>query len=223
MAHTVRGEERCDRRRPKRGPAIGEEALRSASSARRCEDASDLLARSPAELLEGDEAAAMVVDDAQDPDGDEAEDEDEGEVGAPELTGASDADPLRPPASRLPEAGHEVPAADEDAAEGLAGRVEGEDPSGDHSQLARSEVSLLHMEPDYLLLDVIRGAVPRAVPAEGRRRREAMAEKPARVEAAQRATPLPDPAREPPPVVVDEEGEPEEELDDGEADPFVGA
>jgi hypothetical protein len=79
------------------------------------------------------------------------------------------------------------------------------------------------MEPDYLLLDVIRGAVPGAVPAEGRRRREAMAEKPARVEAAQRATPLPDPAREPPPVVVDEEGEPEEELDDGEADPFVGA
>jgi hypothetical protein len=58
------------------------------------------------------------------------------------------------------------------------------------------------MEPDDLL-DVIRGAVPGAVPAEGRRRHEAVAEKPTRVEAAEGGAPLADPARKPSPVVVD--------------------
>jgi len=88
VAHAVRGEERCDRRRAKLGHAIGKEALRSAMLLDgRGEDESDRVARSPAEPLEGDEAAAVVVDKGQDPDGDEAENEDEGEVGAPGLRG----------------------------------------------------------------------------------------------------------------------------------------
>jgi len=53
-------------------------------------------------------------------------------------------------------------------------------------------MGLLAVERDDLLPDVVRGAVPGAMPAEGRRRREAVAEKAARVEAAQGAMPPPD-------------------------------
>jgi hypothetical protein len=181
VADAVGREEGCDRRRAIRRAAIGEAALRSAILLDRCrEDVSDLHARSAAEPLECDESAAVVLDDSQDPDRDEAEHEDEGEVRAPDLTGAADADPFRPPAPRLPEGCHEVLAANEDAAKGLAGGVEAEDAAGEEAKLAGAEMGLLYMESDHLLLDVIRGAVPGAVLAQGRERREAMAEKPAR-------------------------------------------
>jgi len=73
----VLGEKRRGGSGTKRRPAIGEEALRRAVVLDGdAEDASDLRARGPAQALKGDDAAAVVVDHAQDPDGDEAEDED---------------------------------------------------------------------------------------------------------------------------------------------------
>jgi len=58
----------------------------------------DLVGGAP---LEGDEAAVPVVDDAKDPDREEPQDEDEGEVRSPELERTPDGDAPRPAAAGL--------------------------------------------------------------------------------------------------------------------------
>jgi hypothetical protein len=193
-------------------------------SNRRREGACDLCARGPADPFERDDAAAVVVDDAQDPDRDEAEDEEEGEVGAPEGERPRDRDAAGPPPSRLLEDGHEVTAADDDLAEGLAGGVEAEDAAGEEAKLAGAELGLLDVEADDLLLDVVVGAVPgSAASRPWGRRGEPVTLEPRGVEAAQGAAPPLDVAREAPAMVIGEEGEPEEEVDDGKAEAVVGA
>lgn len=196
---SVSREEVFDGGRAKDGAAVGEEALWcTVLLDDGSEDAGDLGARRPGEPLEGDEAGAVVVDDAEDPDGEEAEDEDEGEIGAPELERAADVDPLGPLPLRLLQRRDEVAAAEKDATEGLAGGVEAEDASGEVAELAGAEEGLLDVEPDDLELDVVRSAVPGATaPARLRCGRQPVALRPAAIEATKGSAPPPQVAWQP--------------------------
>ncbi len=225
VADAACGEERRHRLCAKGGTTVSEESIRSAVPLHGgVEGACDLGTGRPPQALEGDDSAAAVVDDAEDPDGEEAEDEDEGEVGAPELAGPADADLPRPSAPRLLEGGDEIPAADDDLAEGLAGSVEPEDAAGEKSKLPGTEEQLLDVEADDVLFDVLGGAVPGdAVALPRRRGRKAMALEPGRVDPPERPAPPLDLARKPLAVVVDGEGEAEEEVDPYQAELVVRA
>jgi len=166
----------------------------------------------------------VVVDDAEDPDREEAQDEDDGEVGAPELKRAAHVDSLGSLLLRLTQEGDAVATAEKDATKGLAGGVEAEDAAGEKPQLARAEERLLYVEPDDLELDVVGGAVPGATtPARLRCDRQPVALRPPAIEATNGPAPPLNVARQALPVVVDGEREAEQELDDGEAEPVVAA
>jgi hypothetical protein len=141
---------------------VGEDAVRDAVLADRVgEDAPDLGGGGPGEAAQSDEAAAVVVDDAQQPDGEEAEDPDEGEVEAPEAAGAGDVDAhhgLLHADWRIAEVG----AAAQDLADGLACGGEAEGALGEEAELAGAEVGLLEVEADEGALEVIGSAIPGA-------------------------------------------------------------
>ncbi len=84
--HGMASQEVLDGRREKDGAVVCEDALGCAMTHDGASDGvGNGLARGKRQDLKGDEPAAVVVDDAQEPDGDDAKDEDDGEVGAPEL------------------------------------------------------------------------------------------------------------------------------------------
>jgi hypothetical protein len=151
----------------------------------------------------------VVVDDAEEPDRPEAEEPDEGEVEAPELPWALDVDAAWPATALLLESDDEVAAAEEDAADSLAGDLEAEHPLGEVAELAGAEAWQLDVEADELLLDVRGRAVPGGAARHGDGPRVPAPEQP-----PQRRAEPPGVTPHPAPSRLDGHGEAEQEPDD---------
>src|SRR5579872_7125944 len=105
-------------------------------------------------------AAAVIVDDAEDPYGKDSQDPDGREVEAPQLSRTRDADPTRSGADLVFESDDEVTATREDSSEGLLRSLETEHAFREPLKLAFTELRLLDVEPDDRGLDGVGGPVP---------------------------------------------------------------
>jgi len=222
MLDAVLFEEGLHGRSSKQRRSIGEHALRRAVlSDSTLQHGSDFDGIRPANnALESDEPTAMIVDDADDPDGHDGEHPDERQVDAPELLRLADVDAATAHVAPLGlERHHQVPPPDQDLPEGLASGGEAEHSLGEPTELPGAEVRLLDVQAHDLFLDVVGGLVPGSVPAvvEGRRRKPAEADQPPLVEAAQTTLPVLDATLEAAAVLVDEDGEVEQDADEPEA------
>jgi hypothetical protein len=109
------------------GCAVGEDALwRSDGGEETLEHRRNVWSAPSGDALERDQAAAVIVDDAEDPHRKDPQDPDGREVEAPELAGAGDSDPSRATSGLVFESDYEVAATREDASEGLLGCLEPE-------------------------------------------------------------------------------------------------
>ena len=189
VAHSMLAQRLLERFGPKNGAAVGEQPLGHAVPHERCpENAQHLGGARPADGLEGDQATPAVVDHAQYPDREEAQDEDEREVSTPEREPALHADASWRASSNSLELVHQVAAPDENLPKRLSARAEAEDARGQMPQLPCSELRLLDMEPDHLLFAMARSAVPSPLPTrEGSARDEPGPHEPTTVELPQRA------------------------------------
>jgi hypothetical protein len=109
--------------------------------------------------LECQKPAAVIVDDAQEPDGEETEKADEGQVEAPELPWLADRDPVWAFPAGVDHLEELALAADQDAADGLAGDEDAENAVGKEAELAAAETEVLCGEAGDGELDVFGGAV----------------------------------------------------------------
>ena len=207
-------------------PAVAQDPQRLALFGERPpENARNLPAARPSQPLKRDDAAAAVVDGAQDPDGDEPQEPDHREVEAPELPRAGDLDAPRLAPPLLIHGNDESAAADQYATDGLARCREGVDALDEEAELAGAEERLLDVQADEFLFEVLRRAVPgpAATMRVGWRRAKTMASQPPASEPSERAVPAADAPGETLPEVVDGDGEPEETPDCNDASPIESA
>ena len=102
-------------------PSVAQDSQRPAFFCERTlENPRDLSAARPSQPLERDDAAAVVVDGAQNPDGDETEEPDHREVDAPELPRAGDLDAPRLAPPLLVQGHNKMTSTDQDATDRLA-------------------------------------------------------------------------------------------------------
>ncbi len=216
LLHRVRRED---------GAAVAENAQRFPMACEGAvEGAGDFRGGRPAQTLEGHHAAAVVVDNAEEPHGDEAQDPHHGQVGAPEVSRAGDGDALWFAASLLVEGDDQIATPDQNSANGSATRAEPKNALAEEAELTGAEESLLDMEADELLFKVVRRTVPRATATtgEGRRLSESVPHHPASPYTSERATPSAKSARQTAAKVIDGQGQAHEHTDEQQADAVEG-
>lgn len=121
------------------------------------------------DALERDQAAAVVVDDTQDPHREDPQDPDGRQVEPPELAWARDPDVTRTMTGFVFESDDEVAATGEDAPEGLLRSLEREHAGGESLKLAFAEQRLLDMELDDRGLHGVGRPIPGSAPGGGPR------------------------------------------------------
>ena len=173
------------------------------------------------QAAKGHQAAAVVVDHAEDPDRYEAEHPDQGQVRAPKDERPPDDDTPAPLALLRGEGGDQLAAADQDLPEGLAACLKAEDPLGEAPELAGAQERLLDVEPDDPILDVrwrpVGGGA--ALPTGSERRRRDLTGDPAAVKAAKPTPPAARATRDAASRVFDREGAAEQEAREAAEEP----
>jgi len=182
------------------------------------ENGNDGSASRPRHALERHKAAAVVVDDAHEPDEEDAEYPDPRQVHCPQLEPAAHPDAAATLPPLLAQLNDELGPAGKDSAERLSRGLDAQHALRESRELPAAELWLLDVEAHHLLLDVGGRAVPRApVVGEVLRHQQTAGAEPAPPELAHGAAQSPHRTDDRTLVLVDGDREVEEQADDGDA------